>query len=347
MTSYEIIDKLSVTGNASDEELKRLIVAENETIDQYLFRQADKKRREYYGNEVFTRGLIEFTNYCRNNCYYCGIRRGNKKAARYRLSKEDILSCCREGYGIGFRTFVLQGGEDCYFSDDEVADIVSNIHREFPDCAITLSIGEKAKESYQSFFDAGADRYLLRHETANSEHYGMLHPGEMSHQHRLQCLQSLKDIGYQTGAGFMVGSPHQTVGCVIEDLRFLQKLQPEMIGIGPFISHRDTPFADCANGSLKLTLRLIALLRLMLPYALIPATTALGTIHPQGREMGLMAGANVVMPNLSPSSVRGHYELYDNKLSSGEESAQCWKDLAKRVESIGYHLAIDRGDVKY
>lgn len=314
--------------------------------DASLFAAADAVRREIYGDEVYIRGLIEFTNYCKNNCYYCGIRRDNKQAARYRLTKEEILSCCKEGYTLGFRTFVLQGGEDPFYSDKLICEIVSAIREQFPDCAITLSIGEKNKESYLSYYRAGANRYLLRHETAEDTHYQRLHPENMHLVNRKRCLYDLKEIGYQVGSGFMVGSPYQTPQNLIADLRFLQELEPDMIGIGPYINHAQTPFADFQNGSFSLTLRLIAILRLMFPYALIPATTALGTIHPQGRELGLKAGANVVMPNLSPVSVRKLYTLYENKICTGEEAAQCRGCLERRVESAGYRIVTAVGNVK-
>lgn len=344
MKTFELIEKLSAERNLSDAELKALL--ETDEYDEALFSAADAKRRDIYGDEVYIRGLIEFTNYCRNNCYYCGIRRDNKNAVRYRLNKEEILTCCEEGYRLGFRTYVLQGGEDPYYTDALMCDIVSEIRNRFPDCAITLSIGEKSKETYQAFFDAGANRYLLRHETANEQHYGKLHPASLSLRNRKQCLYNLKEIGYQVGSGFMVGSPYQTTENLIEDLRFLQDLQPAMIGIGPYITHAETPFASFGNGTLELTLRLISILRMMFPYALIPATTALGTIHPQGREMGLKAGANVVMPNLSPVRVRKLYALYENKICTGEEAAQCRGCLERRVKSAGYRIVTARGDVK-
>ena len=290
--------------------------------------------------------MIEFTNYCRNNCYYCGIRRSNRNAERYRLTKEEILICCDEGYKLGFRTFVMQGGEDPYYTDEMICDIVSEIKRRYPDCAVTLSIGEKSRESYRSFYDAGADRYLLRHETADPAHYGKLHPAEMSLENRKRCLFDLKEIGYQVGSGFMVGSPYQTTENLVEDLRFLQKLSPDMIGIGPYVTHAQTPFASFENGSVELTLRLLSVLRLMFPYVLLPSTTALGTLHPQGRELGLKAGANVVMPNLSPVKVRKLYELYENKICTGEEAAQCRGCLEKRVEAAGYKIVTDIGNVK-
>lgn len=332
--------------NFSDGELKEILERYNETQEAELFLKADRVRRLYYGDEVFVRGLIEFTNYCKNNCYYCGIRRDNMKADRYRLSKKEILACCREGYGLGFRTFVLQGGEDPYFTDARICEIVSDIRTDYPDCAVTLSIGEKSRESYLAYFEAGAERYLLRHETADGGHYRKLHPDEMSHENRKRCLYDLKEIGYQVGAGFMVGSPFQTTEHLIQDVRFLQELMPDMIGIGPYISHAGTPFHGYGNGTLSQTLRLIAVLRLLFPYALIPATTALGTIHPQGRELGLKAGANVVMPNLSPAGVRGLYELYDHKLCSGAEVAECLEQLEKQVLAAGYRIVTARGDVR-
>lgn len=339
-----LVDKLFETGDLSDDELKILI--ESDEFNEPLAEAADIRRRENYGDKVYIRGLIEFTNFCRNNCYYCGIRRDNKKAERYRLTKDEILLCCDEGYRLGFRTFVMQGGEDPYYTDEMICDIVSKIKSRYPDCAVTLSIGEKPRESYQAFFDAGADRYLLRHETADPEHYGKLHPEAMSLENRKECLFDLKEIGYQVGSGFMVGSPYQTTENLISDLRFLQKLQPDMIGIGPYITHADTPFAEFKSGNVMLTLRLVSILRLMFPYALIPSTTALGTIHPQGRELGLKAGANVVMPNLSPVSVRKLYSLYENKICTGEEAAQCRGCLERRVESAGYKIVTDIGNVR-
>ncbi|MEE1056150.1 MAG: [FeFe] hydrogenase H-cluster radical SAM maturase HydE [Acutalibacteraceae bacterium] len=328
----------------NDNQLYELI--NTDKFDNMLYSMADEMRREYYGNKVYLRGLIEFTNYCKNDCYYCGIRKSNLKTVRYRLTKDEILECCNEGYELGFRTFVLQGGEDLHYNDDIMCDIVSEIHHTFPDCAITLSLGEKTEESYQKLFNAGANRYLLRHETASDNHYHKLHPKSMSLQNRKECLFILKKIGYQVGSGFMVGSPYQTTLNLIEDLRFLQKLKPDMIGIGPYINHKETPFAEFKNGSLKLTLRMISILRLMFPYALIPATTALGTIHPQGRELGLKAGANVVMPNLSPVRVRKLYALYENKICTGDEAAQCRSCLEKRVLSAGYNIITAIGDVK-
>lgn len=328
----------------TDEQLAALI--DDETATETLGLEADKIRRKNYGDEVYVRGLIEFSNYCKNDCYYCGIRKGNHKAERYRLSFDEILSCCEEGFSLGFRTFVLQGGEDPWYTDEKVCHIVSAIKEKFPECAITLSIGEKSKESYQAYFDAGAERYLLRHETADSTHYQKLHPDSMSLENRKRCLFDLKEIGYQVGSGFMVGSPYQTTENLVCDLRFLQKLQPDMIGIGPYITHQDTPFANFPSGSLTKTLRMVSILRLLFPYALIPSTTALGTIHPEGRELGLKAGGNVVMPNLSPVSVRKKYELYENKICTGEEAAQCRGCLEARVKRAGYQIITARGDVK-
>ena len=339
-----IVQQLRETRTLPDAELFALL--ESPAHDAELFAAADAVRREHYGDAVFLRGLIEFTNHCRNNCYYCGIRRDNLKVPRYRLTHEDILACAEEGYSLGYRTFVLQGGEDPYYTDERICALVADLHTRFPDCAVTLSIGEKSRASYQAFFDAGARRYLLRHETASEAHYAKLHPAELSLANRKRCLWDLKGIGYQVGAGFMVGSPYQTTHERIADLRFLQELRPDMIGIGPFIHHADTPFRDFPNGTLELTLRLLAILRLMFPYVLLPSTTALGTIHPQGRELGLKAGANVVMPNLSPVAVRAKYKLYDNKICLGEESAQCRGCLERRVATAGYRIVTDRGDVR-
>ncbi len=339
-----IVNKLETECDLSDSDLKALL--ETDIYDDKLKVSADKVRQKFYGKDVYLRGLIEFTNHCKNNCLYCGIRADNKNCERYRLSKGEIFSCCREGYELGFRTFVLQGGEDLSYSDKDICEIVSNVKAAYPDCAVTLSIGERSKQSYIDYFNAGTDRYLLRHETANEEHYKRLHPSSMSSDNRKRCLFDLKEIGYQVGSGFMVGSPFQTTECLIEDLRFLQVLEPDMIGIGPFISHKHTPFKNYKNGSISLTLRLISVLRLMFPKALIPATTALGTLHPRGREMGLACGANVVMPNLSPVSVRNKYAIYDNKICTGEESAQCRTCLERRVNSAGYKVVTDRGDAK-
>ena len=341
--ALKLSNKLFETADLSDEELTQLLSADF-ADDAHLFLLADTRRREFYGNEVYLRGLIEVTNYCKNNCYYCGIRCGNSKLRRYRLTDKDILACATEGYALGYRTFVLQGGEDPYYTDDLLCDIIKTLHTKFPDCAITLSLGEKSRTSYEAYYRAGATRYLLRHESADEAHYAKLHPAELSLANRVSCLYTLKSIGYQVGAGFMVGSPFQTTQNLVKDLRFLQTLRPEMIGIGPYLTHHDTPFANFENGSLQMTLRLIAILRLMLPYALIPATTALGTIQHGGREMGLRAGANVVMPNLSPMKYRKLYSLYENKICTDEESAQSRKLLERSVKAAGYKVVTDIGD---
>lgn len=341
---YALVDKLEQTQTLTDGELLALISDKTPEVQSYLAQQADAVRKTYYGDRVYLRGLIEFTNYCKNDCYYCGIRRSNKSAQRYRLTEEQILDCCHAGWELGYRTFVLQGGEDGYFTDQRLCHILQSIKAALPDCAITLSVGEKSRESYAAYRQAGADRYLLRHETANEEHYGKLHPSELSLSNRKRCLFDLKELGYQVGAGFMVGSPYQTAEYLVEDFRFLQELQPQMIGIGPYLTHHDTPFQDMPNGDLNLTLRLLSMLRLMFPTVLLPATTALGTLHPQGRELGMKAGANVVMPNLSPVTVRKKYELYENKICTGEESAQCRHCMDRRMELAGYRVVIDRGD---
>ena len=310
----------------------------------YLFDAARETARSRFGNRIYTRGLIEFTNYCRCDCYYCGIRRSNRQTERYRLTQEEILACCRAGYALGFRTFVLQGGEDPYFTDERICELVRAIKSSWPDCAVTLSIGEKEHSSYRLYRKAGADRYLLRHETASPAHYRRLHPPEQTPQRRRQCLWSLKELGYQVGAGFMVGSPYQTPENLADDLLFLHELSPQMAGIGPFIPHHQTPFSAFPAGTLRQTLLMVALTRLILPNALLPATTALGTIAPDGRERGVLAGANVVMPNLSPVGVRKQYALYDNKICTGDEAAECRACLQNRMCSIGYELAVDRGD---
>lgn len=327
-----------------DDFIEILKQQDNPEVREFLKEEAVKLRKQYYGTKVFTRGLIEFTNHCKNDCYYCGIRRSNSNAKRYRLSEEDILACCENGYELGFRTFVLQGGEDVWYTDEKLVQIIRKIKETYPDCALTLSIGEKPYESYKHYREAGADRYLLRHETADEEHYQSLHPAEMSLANRKRCLYDLKKLGYQVGAGFMVGSPGQTIETLAEDLLFLQDLQPEMVGIGPFIPHHDTCFAEKPAGSVDETLFLLSVIRILLPSVLLPATTALGTMDPRGREKGLQVGANVVMPNLSPVKTRKQYDLYDNKICTGEEAAECRGCLARRVESVGYQLVNERGD---
>lgn len=345
-TLVEIIDQIKNEQTIQREQLQTLLTTTDEQAISYLRDTARKVADDIYGKQVFIRGLIEFTNYCKNDCIYCGIRRSNPNAQRYRLTEEEILSCCANGYELGFRTFVLQGGEDPYFSDERICDIVAKIKQDYPDCAVTLSIGEKDKASYQAFYDAGADRYLLRHETADKAHYQSLHPAEMSFQHRIQCLYDLKEIGYQVGCGFMVGSPGQTVDTLYEDLMFIKKLQPHMVGIGPFIPQKDTPFGQEPAGTMEQTLRLLSIIRLIHPHVLLPSTTALGTIHPLGREKGIQAGANVVMPNLSPVAVREKYKLYDNKICTGDEAAECRHCMARRMESVGYQVVVSRGDFK-
>lgn len=339
-----ITDKLCSSGELTRDEIIFLLANRDLETQSYLANKASETARKYYGNTVFVRGLIEFTNYCKNDCYYCGIRCGNKNANRYRLTEEEILACASHGYDLGFRTIVLQGGEDAFFTDEKIVNIIRSIKHGHHDCAVTLSIGEKSYESYKAFYDAGADRYLLRHETADPEHYAKLHPSTLSSENRKQCLYNLKEIGFQTGAGFMVGSPYQTLENIADDLLFLKKLDPAMIGIGPFIPHKDTVFAGEKAGTLELTLFLLSVIRLMLPTVLLPATTALGTIDPRGREQGILAGANVVMPNLSPVGVRKKYDLYDNKICTGEEAAECMNCLKNRIGNIGYEIVTDRGD---
>jgi biotin synthase len=344
MNLHELIDRLHKEHTLTRGEFITLIKERDEENASYLASLAREEAVKIYGNGVFPRGLVEFTNYCKNNCYYCGIQGSNQHANRYRLSKDEILSACENGYQLGYRSFVLQGGEDPHYSDNVMVPIVSEIRKRYQDCAITLSLGERSKESYQKLYDAGADRYLLRHEAATPELYQKLHPESLSLENRIQCLWNLKEIGYAVGTGFMVGAPYQTVENLVDDLLFIQKLDPQMVGIGPFVPHHDTKFKDYPSGTVELTTYLTSILRLMNPHLLLPATTALGTIDPRGREKGILAGANVVMPNLSPVAVRKDYSLYDNKICTGEEAAECAGCLGRRLASIDYELVFTRGD---
>lgn len=320
------------------------LIGSREVYESQAAALAKRIREEHFGNQIYVRGLIEFTNYCKNDCYYCGIRRSNPNAERYRLTMEQILECTDTGYELGFRTFVLQGGEDGYYTDERLEEIIKAIKEKHPDCALTLSLGERSRKSYELFYQAGADRYLLRHETADANHYQRLHPEEMSYEHRMNCLRELKDIGYQVGCGFMVGSPGQTEETLAEDMLFIQEFQPHMVGIGPFVPHHETPFGREPGGTVEDTLYLLSLIRILKPTVLLPATTALGTIDPKGREKGILAGANVVMPNLSPTNVRKKYELYDNKICTGDEAAECRSCLSNRMKTIGCELVTHRGD---
>ncbi len=346
MNSLSIIEQLKTTHTATREQLifllKNITGAEREELRQ----AAQQTAQAVFGNKIYIRGLVEISSICKRDCRYCGLRRSNPNAVRYRLAPEQILSCCEKGYALGFRTFVLQGGEDGFFTDEIVCGIVREIKRRCPDCAVTLSLGERGDESFRRLYAAGADRYLLRHETADLAHYAKLHPDSMSGAERQRQLFVLKQTGFQTGAGFMVGSPYQTAENLADDLLFLKKLQPQMCGIGPFIPHKDTEFRDFSQGSLELTLTLLAVIRLMHPRILLPATTALGTIHPQGRELGILHGANVVMPNLSPLEHRKDYAIYDNKICTGDEAAECIRCLSVRVQRIGYQIVTERGDYR-
>lgn len=342
----ELTERLTAEHGLTEDEYRYLIENRSDDLAALLAEYAVKARREIYGNVVFVRGLIEIGNVCKNDCLYCGIRRSNRNCERYRLTEEQILECADEGYSLGFRTFVLQGGEDTYFSDEVVCGIIRKIKSAHPDCAVTLSLGERSRESYAALRKAGADRYLLRHETADSEHYKHLHPPEMSFENRMRCLDELRGLGYRVGCGFMVGSPFQTARELAKDLKFIETFKPDMCGIGPFIPHHDTPFKNEPAGTLGLTCFLLSVIRLIYPPVLLPSTTALGTIAPDGRERGILAGANVVMPNLSPVSVRKKYELYDNKICTGDESAQCRSCLEQRMNSIGYDIVTNIGDIR-
>ncbi len=342
----ELIEKLQKTNSLTLDEYEYLIKNRTPEYAGILAERAVEARKKIYGNSVYIRGLIEISNICKNDCHYCGIRRGNKKCERYRLTKEQILSCCDEGYRLGFRTFVMQGGEDAYFSDEVICDIVSEIKKRYPDCAVTLSLGERSFESYKQLYDAGADRYLLRHETADKEHYEKLHPSELSFEKRMECLDNLKKIGFQTGCGFMVGSPYQTNKTLAKDLKFIEEFKPHMCGIGPFVPHRETIFRDMPQGTVELTCYLLSVIRLISPSILLPSTTALGTIDPEGREKGILSGANVVMPNLSPADTKSKYELYNNKLTGGAEAAENKRILEEKMNKIGYEIVTVRGDFK-
>ncbi len=343
---FELVDRLAITHTLTKEEYEKIILSRDTELDGYLAKRACEVRKKVYGPDVYIRGLIEISNVCKNDCYYCGIRAGNKNCDRYRLSETEILSAVESGYALGFRTFVMQGGEDGYFTDEVLCKIISSIKEKHPDCAITLSLGERTRESYTRLKEAGADRYLLRHETADRGHYALLHPKGLSFERRMECLEILRECGYQVGCGFMVGSPYQTSEMLAGEMKFIEEFKPDMCGIGPFIPHKDTEFSDFAAGSAFLTCRLLSLIRLIHPSVLLPATTALGTVSGDGRERGILSGANVVMPNLSPPSVRKKYMLYDNKLSDGDEAAEAIESLKKRIAAIGYTVVTDRGDIK-
>ena len=342
----QLIDKLAREHSLTEAEYARLIRERTPESARRLRKLADRARRQVYGTDIYIRGLIEISSICKNDCLYCGLRRSNSECQRYRLRPREILDCCEEGYDLGFRTFVLQGGEDGFYSDSLLEKLIGEIKFKFPDCAVTLSLGERRWESYKRLFEAGADRYLLRHETADPAHYATLHPADMSYDNRMRCLADLKDIGYQVGCGFMVGSPGQTPEHLAKDLKFIETFRPEMVGIGPFIPQSQTPFAGETPGTAELTVYLLSIIRLILPNVLLPATTALGTIDPGGREAGILAGANVIMPNLSPQGVRKKYALYDNKLSDGDESAQAIAALSQTMAEIGFEIVTDRGDFK-
>ena len=345
MKNKNLTDKLNKEKHLDKNEWIRLFDTWDEDDRAYAAGIAKEIAQSIYGNKIYFRGIVEFSNICRNDCYYCGIRKSNQNVSRYCLTQDEITDCCDEGYELGFRTFVLQSGEHIY-KPQQVAEVVKKIKENHPDCAVTLSLGEEEYETYKLWREAGADRYLLRHETANEAHYKKLHPENMSWAHRMECLKNLKKLGYQTGAGIMVGSPYQTSECLADDMLFFERFKPEMIGIGPFLPHKDTPFHAEPSGTLEDTLHMLAILRLLFPNVLLPATTALGTIDPQGRELGILAGANVIMPNLSPVNVRGKYLLYDGKICTGDEAAECHSCLERRMEKIGYHIIVDRGDSK-
>lgn len=345
MTRNEmLIRKLSRDKILTLEEFTSLIDTFTPCELSYAQSLARDIREENYGNKVYIRGLIELSSYCSCDCLYCGIRRGNPNAKRYRLNMDEVLECCEKGYQLGFRTFVMQGGEDAYYDDEKLVELLSIIKGKYPECAVTLSLGERSEKSYKRLYDAGADRYLLRHETADEEHYRKLHPKGEELSRRIESLEQLKEIGFQVGTGFMVGSPYQNSLCLAKDMVFLSEFKPEMVGIGPFVPHHESVFKDFPSGSVELTLFMLSLIRIMLPYALIPATTSLGTVDGEGREKGICSGANVVMPNLSPLAVRKKYMLYDNKAFTGTEAAESLSLLQASMERIGFEVVTDRGD---
>lgn len=342
----DIIAKLVAEHSLTLDEYCKLVSNYDAAVAQTLREEAVRLRRKIYGNSVYIRGLIEISNICKNDCLYCGIRKSNRNCERYRLNEEEILACCEYGYSIGFRTFVMQGGEDGFYTDEYLCSVISKIKAVYPDCAVTLSLGERSVNSYKKLFDSGADRYLLRHETADFEHYSKLHPENLNLENRISCLKNLKNIGFQVGCGFMVGSPHQSAETIAKDLKFIEEFKPDMCGIGPFIPHKDTPFKHFNAGSVDFTCFLLSVIRIIKPDILLPATTALGTLDANGREKGILVGANVVMPNLSPKDARNRYMLYNNKLNTGVESAEMLEELKKQIKSIGYEIVTDRGDIK-
>lgn len=340
----EAVALLETTRKLSVQEWHALLVSFAGAGRQQLAAEARKVACSMFAGGVYVRALIEISSYCRNNCLYCGLRCSNPLASRYRLDKNDILSCCDRAARLGFNTFVLQGGEDPVQSDEWLAGVVSAIKQRYPEKAVTLSVGERSVQGYAMLREAGADRYLLRHETADDGHYSFLHPSNMSASNRRRCLQVLGSLGYQVGAGMMVGSPGQTVEHLVKDLMLLDELRPQMIGIGPFIPAAGTPFAAEPPGSAETTLLLISLLRLRFPAALIPATTALATLLPDGTEQGVLAGANVVMPNVTPPEAREKYTIYNNKKITGSEAAEQLAALDERLNRIGYYVDFSRGD---
>lgn len=346
MKNRELIEKISKEHHLECEEWVQLFATFTKEDREMAAEIAREITVRNFGKNIYFRGIIEFTNICKNDCKYCGIRKSNCNVTRYRLNLEQIMMCCEAGYENGFRTFVLQGGEDAWFTDERMCEIVRKIKECYPDCAVTLSLGERSRESYEEMFAAGADRYLLRHETADEAHYEYLHPTSMQLSNRMQCLRDLKAIGYQTGCGIMVGSPRQTPETIAKDMLFMEEFQPEMIGVGPFLPHKDTPFANEAKGSVELTLFILALCRIMLPFVLLPSTTALGTADNSGRIQGVLHGCNVIMPNLSPDDVRKNYMLYDNKAGTNLTAKEGIRIVREEMKEIGYHVVIGRGDFR-
>lgn len=342
----DLVHRLVGERTLKRDEFRALIASCDSQTLEYIRKESVRTAQERFGHGIFVRGLIEISSFCRNDCAYCGLRRSNRSAERYRLNHEQIMECCKEGYDAGLRTFVLQGGEDANLTDEWLEQIIHDIRHIYPDVAITLSLGERSYDSYKRLYDAGATRYLLRHEAANEELYRKLHPQTMSHANRIACIENLKEIGYQTGMGMMIGVRGQSVDDLVDDLLLMERIRPQMIGIGPFIPHRNTPLGDYPAGSVELTLLMLSIVRLMHPSALIPSTTALATLSAEGRRMGILSGANVVMPNLTPPSERKKYAIYEDKASSGSEAVEGLRALEQELNEIGYHIDYSRGDYK-
>lgn len=333
---HDILLKAKTHHNLEKSEIIQLLNSDGNE----LFKTADEVRQEFVGDEVHLRGLIEFTNICRQTCKYCGIRRENSKVNRYRLSKDEIISMARHGVRNGFKTLVMQGGEDSFFTKDLICEIIFEIKK--MDVALTLSLGERSFEDYKAFKDAGADRYLLRIETTDKELYKSVHPG-MSFENRKRCLYDLKSLGYETGTGCLIGLPGQTVESLADDILFFKELDADMVGVGPFIPHPETPFAKSSCGSFNLALKVMAITRLLLPNINIPATTAMETLSPNGRLIALQSGANVFMPNITEGVSPSKYEIYPDKSGINGAKNGIIGEINENLKVIGRYVSDTKG----